>query len=114
MVVLWLIKNVNSQSHFGIRLVWLLIEAIHLRVGLADKTAAKNTTRSETKVWRFFKAALAWSWLPKGGKFASSKGQMNIKQQEKGRCKRAEGMELFPLLWSLKQNLHPGYRCRAQ
>jgi len=49
------------------------VEAKNLRVGLADKADAKNTTRSEAEVWRFFKAALAWPWPPKRCRFASAK-----------------------------------------
>lgn len=43
--------------------------------GLADKAAAKNTTRSAAQVWRFFIAALAWPWPLKRCKFASAKAK---------------------------------------
>jgi len=52
-----------------------LIEAEYLRGGLADKAAAKNTTRSAAEVWRFFIAALAWPWPLKRCKFASAKAK---------------------------------------
>jgi len=36
------VKKFRSQSHFGIRLVWPLIEAIHLCAGLARQGCRKK------------------------------------------------------------------------
>jgi hypothetical protein len=50
--------NYLFSGPFRKNLIWPLIEAINLRVGRAGKAAAKNTTRSEEEVWRFFKRHL--------------------------------------------------------
>jgi len=48
------------KSHFGIRLVWLLIEAEYLRAGLAGKAAAKKYDLEHSGSVEIFLAALAW------------------------------------------------------
>jgi hypothetical protein len=53
-----------------------LIEAEYLRAGLADKAATKKYYPERSGGVEIFLAALAWPFLPKGYKFASSKSQM--------------------------------------
>ena len=68
-------KSVTQSPYSAKTLIWPLIEAEYLRGGLARKADAKNTTRSEAEVWRFFRRHLPWPFVPERYKFASAKAK---------------------------------------